>query len=155
MASFRTGGHGLRESYRTVYPIVPVTTGRAAARSARTPTPVPGPPLFNTTRPPCARMLRVAAVRSFTTRSPSRQSLTIIDVHIGNVLNVGIGVCTSPSRNAPGVAAQDVVDNRQVVRGQVPNHVHVVLEQPEVDPHAVHVVQVAELAAVHQLADLA
>jgi hypothetical protein len=47
-----------------------------------------------------------------------------------------------------------VVEDRQVVRGEVPEHVDVPLHQPEVDPHRVEVVQVAEDAAVHQLADL-
>ncbi len=40
------------------------------------------------------------------------------------------------------------------MRAEVPQHVDVGLHQPEVDPHRVDVLDVAELAAQHQLADL-
>src|SRR6185369_8928138 len=49
----------------------------------------------------------------------------------------------------------DVVHDREIMRGKVPNHVDVVLEQSQVHAHRVVIEQVAERAFVHQLADLA
>ncbi|MDH6706256.1 hypothetical protein P3T27_002979 [Kitasatospora sp. MAA19] len=48
---------------------------------------------------------------------------------------------------------QHEVEDRQVVRGEVPQHVDVRLHQSEVDPHRVEELNVADLAAVHQFAD--
>ena len=47
---------------------------------------------------------------------------------------------------------QDRLEDRQVVRGQVPQHVDVALHQAQVDAHRVEVLQVAELAAADQAA---
>ena len=49
---------------------------------------------------------------------------------------------------------QDVVDDRQVVRGEVPQHVDVGLDEAEVDAHGVEVLDVADVAAVDELADV-
>ena len=49
--------------------------------------------------------------------------------------------------------AEQVVHDREVVDREVPDHVHVALEQAEIHPGRVVVVDVAELAGVDQLAD--
>ena len=67
-----------------------------------------------------------------------------------------------PSANVPGGAGryrgglflQQVVEHREVVHREVPDHVHVVLEQAEIHPRAVVVVDVAEIAGADDLADL-
>ena len=51
-------------------------------------------------------------------------------------------------------AGQHVVEDRQVVGREVPDHVDVGLHQAEVDADRVDELDVAELAADHQLADL-
>ena len=49
-----------------------------------------------------------------------------------------------------GLAAQDVIDDREVVGREVPDHVDVVLEQPEVDPDAVDVVEISQLSRLRR-----
>ena len=49
-------------------------------------------------------------------------------------------------------SGKDEVEDRQVVRSEVPEHVDVGLDQPEVDPHGVDELDVAELACADQLA---
>ena len=59
------------------------------------------------------------------------------------------GTCASPvADTATGCWSQHVVHDRQIVDGQVPQHVDVVLEQAEVDADRVVVVDVAELAGL-------
>ncbi|GAB3902893.1 hypothetical protein GCM10029964_094040 [Kibdelosporangium lantanae] len=53
-------------------------------------------------------------------------------------------------RGDPG--RQDRVEDGQVVRGEVPQHVDVRLDQAEVDADRVEVLDVAQLTRVHQLA---
>src|SRR5262249_8974244 len=84
-----------------------------------------------------------------------RQPLAVVDVDVGDVLDGRVGGGAPPGGDAPGRGPQDVVDDRQVVRRQVPDDVHVVLEQAEVNAHAVDVVQFAQLAAVDHLLDQA
>src|SRR6185369_10534193 len=53
------------------------------------------------------------------------------------------------------LGADQVVDDREVVGGEVPDDVDVVLKEPQVDPRGVVVVERTQHAAVHQLLDLA
>ena len=64
-------------------------------------------------------------------------------------------VAEAGRRDRHRLRRQHVVHDRQVVHGQVPEHVDVVLEQPEVHADRVVVVDVAELAVVDELAHLA
>src|SRR6185503_17871962 len=59
--------------------------------------------------------------------------VAVVNVYVGDVLDVGVGVRAAPCRDAARGVPDDVVDDRQVVRRQVPDHVDVVLEQAEVD----------------------
>src|SRR5205085_1225364 len=49
--------------------------------------------------------------------------------------------------------AQQIVHDREIVDGKVPEHIDVVLEETKIDPHRVVVVKASEAAAVDQLAD--
>ena len=49
-------------------------------------------------------------------------------------------------RDRDHVVRQDEVQDRQVVRSEVPQHVDVGLHQAEVDPHRVDELDVADLA---------
>ena len=51
-------------------------------------------------------------------------------------------------RDRTQILGQDEVEDREVVRREVPEHVDVGLHQPEVDAHRVDVLDVAELAAI-------
>ena len=53
-----------------------------------------------------------------------------------------------------GKSADEIVEDRQIVRRQVPDDVHVVLKHAEVDAHAVDEVEVADLAGLDDLFDL-
>ena len=46
------------------------------------------------------------------------------------------------------------VDDRQIVRRQIPDDADVVLEEPEVDPRGIVVIEVAENALVDELTNL-
>ena len=48
---------------------------------------------------------------------------------------------------------QHEVQDRQIVRGQIPEHVDVRLYEPEVDPDRVHVLDLADLAVTDELTD--
>src|SRR5207302_7466748 len=62
----------------------------------------------------------------------------------GNVRGSGGG-------HGTGLLAEDVVHDGEIVDGQVPQHVDVVLKETEVHPHGVVVVKPSEVAAVDQL----
>ncbi len=53
----------------------------------------------------------------------------------------------------PAVGRQHDVEDRQVVRREIPEHVDVALHQPQVDPHGVDVVDLPQRAAAHEVAD--
>ena len=64
--------------------------------------------------------------------------------------------CSGPSPGSsprPGIP-QDVDDDGYVVGGQIPDHVDVLLEEPQVDPGAAHVQNFPQFAALHDLLDL-
>ncbi len=81
------------------------------------------------------------------------QAFVIIHIHVGHVLDVVVGMAAAPGRDASGVSLQHVVDDGQIVRREVPHDVDVVLEQPQVDPDAVDVIQFAKLPAGNDLLD--
>src|SRR5262249_42633675 len=84
-----------------------------------------------------------------------QQALTVVQVQVSHVLNVVAGVAGADGRQAARQPAEQVIDDRQVVRGQVPENVDVLLEQPQVDADAVDVVDLAQLAGGDQLFHLA
>src|SRR5207248_884762 len=84
-----------------------------------------------------------------------QETIAEVQVEVGHVLQLAPGVAGTERRQAQGQAPQQVVHNGQVVDGQVPEDIDVVLEQPEVDAHAVDIVEVAQLSGVNQRLDLA
>src|SRR5438270_682622 len=95
-------------------------------------------------RPPCALMLRWAASRMRTTRRPAAPSVN----------GVRPGVATPHRSNTAWETAQQEIHNGKVVRSEVPEDVHVVLDEAQVDANAVDVIDVAERASVYQFLDL-
>src|SRR5262249_50194502 len=75
----------------------------------------------------------------------------------GDVGDVGQAaqVSAAGGHDALGLAADEVVDDGQVVGRQVPDHVDVVLEEAQVDPGGVVVVEGPQFPRVRQLLDLA
>src|SRR5262249_24659241 len=63
----------------------------------------------------------------------SEQAVAEIQVEISDVLLVGPGMAASHGRHAARQTAQQKIDNGQIVRGQVPEHVDIVLHQAQVD----------------------
>ena len=77
-----------------------------------------------------------------------------LQVQVGDVLRLALDVADARRRHRDRLRRQQVVHDRQVVDGEVPQHADVVLEQAEVHAHRVVVVDLAE-AVVDQLAHLA
>ncbi len=77
------------------------------------------------------------------------------DRHVGHVREAAPRVVRPDRRDVPGWLVDEVGEDREVVRREVPEHVHVVLEEAQVDAHGVEVVQVAELPHVDDLLHLA
>src|ERR1043166_5366094 len=83
------------------------------------------------------------------------QRVVEAELHVGDVLKARLDVATAGRHQRCGLAPDDVIHDGEVVRGQVPDDVHVVLEQAEVDAHRVEVEQVADLPRRDQLLDAA
>jgi hypothetical protein len=64
----------------------------------------------------------------------------VLEPHVRDVLVQAAAVRSSPRRDGVGDGSQQVVADGDVVRREVPEHVHVRLVQPEVQPSGVHVV---------------
>ncbi len=75
------------------------------------------------------------------------QPIAKVQIQVGHVLDSAVAIrMAGPQRGeALGQPADQVVHDRQIVRGEVPDHVHIVLEQSEVDSHAVDIVDLAEI----------
>ena len=75
---------------------------------------------------------------------------------IGDVLRLAGEVRQAGRRDRHRLlTGEDVVHDRQVVDGQVPDHVDIVLEEAEVDPRRVVVIDLPQIAGLDQLAHLA
>ena len=46
--------------------------------------------------------------------------------------------------NGFGASLDQVVDGRQVVRGKIPNHIYVMLKQPQIHARGIVVIQLAQ-----------
>ncbi len=56
-------------------------------------------------------------------------------------------------RDRDRLLSKHVIHDREVVHGKIPQHVDISLEQAEVDPDRVVVVELAQVPAFHQLLD--
>ena len=74
---------------------------------------------------------------------------------VRQVLGRAREVIDAARRNRDRMLAQQVVEDREVVHGQVRDHVDVALEQAQVDPDRVVVVDAPEVAALDDLGHLA
>ncbi len=78
----------------------------------------------------------------------------IEQAEMGHVLLAPADVTGGAGRNRGRLFLQQVVEHRQVVHREIPDHVHVVLEQAEIHPGAVVVVDLAEIAGADDVPDL-
>ena len=83
------------------------------------------------------------------------QRVVEAQLDVCDVLDAGFNVATARSRQRRGRAPDDVVHDREVVRGQVPDDVDVALEEAEVDSDGVEVEQVSYTAVGDDLFYLA
>src|ERR1043165_5260867 len=83
------------------------------------------------------------------------QRVVEAELHVGDVLKARLDVATAGRHQRCGLAPDDVIHDGEVVRGQVPDDVNVVLEESEVDADGVEVEKVADLARRDQLLDAA
>ena len=78
-----------------------------------------------------------------------------LQVDEGHVGDLGHDAAAAGDLTALGGLAQPVVEDAEVVRGEVPDHAHVLLVQAQVHALGGDEVDVAELAALDELLDLA
>src|SRR5579883_1512559 len=74
----------------------------------------------------------------------------IIDRQIGDI-GVAVEVAFAGGDESLRLLADDVVHYREIVWREVPDHIHVVLKQAEIDPRGVVVVEVAESSLIDEL----
>ncbi len=79
--------------------------------------------------------------------------VAVIHVDISDVLDVRVGVSASPGGDAPRLVIEHIIDNRQIMRRQIPDDIDIVLKKPEVDADRVHVIEVAQFSVFDQLLD--
>ena len=53
-----------------------------------------------------------------------------------------------------GLFADQVIHDGNIVRGKIPDHIHIMLEEPQIDPDGVKVVEIAKDVVFDQLLDL-
>ena len=80
-----------------------------------------------------------------------QQVVAKIERQIGDILDVVAGVAGACRLDCLRVLAEEMQHNREVMRGQVPHDIDVMLKQAQVDAHAVDVPQVAQPAVVIEL----
>ena len=90
------------------------------------------------------------------TWNEGEEAVAEVEVEVRDVLELDrpLRVARAHGGQALREAVEQEVDDREIVRREVPHHVHVVLEHAEVDADAVDVTEVAELALVEELLHL-
>src|SRR3569833_191930 len=73
------------------------------------------------------------------------------DIH--HVREAWIEMAVAGCVAADDLVLQQIVDDRQIVRSQIPQAIHVLLKQSEIDPHRVEIADVAEFAPLRELLD--
>src|SRR5260370_1197305 len=112
------------------------------------------------TAAPSLRSDFCAASRTATTSSPLRQSVAVVapvrqhERSKSHVLygaeEMALALAGHRLRHLP----QQHQDDRDVMRGEIPHHVGVMLEQPQVGSHRTDVEHLADLALGNELAQL-
>src|SRR6266404_5941227 len=85
----------------------------------------------------------------------SQQVVTEIQVQVADIFRVRRGVAGANGGQTLRLPADQVIDDGKIMRRQVPEHVDVSLEQTQVDPDAVDVVDPAQLSRIDERFDLA
>src|SRR5262249_35967063 len=84
-----------------------------------------------------------------------QEAVAEIEIEVSHVFDFAhlLGVAGAESREAARESPHEVIQNGQIVRRQIPHHINVMLEQTQVDAHAVDEKQVADLAGIDDLLD--
>jgi hypothetical protein len=83
-----------------------------------------------------------------------RLDVGVAQVQVGHVLEARVSVPRTDGLHARRLAAEDVVDDGDVVWSEVPDDVDVALVQPEVQPRRVDVVDPSEVTVLELLLEL-
>ena len=67
---------------------------------------------------------------------------------------MGVQVCLAGGDDSLGFLVDEIVHDGQIMRREIPNHIDVVLEQAQIDPRGIVIVEIAQLTLIDQLADL-
>ncbi len=79
------------------------------------------------------------------------QGALIAHRDVGDVLGWAAAVRRPSRGDGEWLLGDQVVHDRHVVRGEIPHHVHVGLEQPQIDAHRIEVVEIADVPRIDQL----
>src|SRR5207237_9212964 len=82
------------------------------------------------------------------------EEVVVEQAEVGDILEAAVRVPGGPRLGGDRLAAQHVIDNGNVMRGEVEDDVDVVLVQAQVEAGAVDVVHLAQFPVLYQLADL-
>ena len=74
---------------------------------------------------------------------------------ICNVLELVADVTAADGRHRERLLPEQVIHYRQVVRSEVPNNVHVVLEKPQIHTHGIEIIDLAKATGGDDLLHLA
>ena len=63
-------------------------------------------------------------------------------------------MCLSSSDHRLGALFYQVVHDREVVRRKIPNHIYIMLDQPQIDSHGIVIVEASESPFFEELVNL-
>ncbi len=74
-----------------------------------------------------------------------------IEGDVGDVFHFFVEMGFPRGHQGAGALFDQEIHDGKIVGGQVPNHIHIVLKQPQVDPHGIKIAQVPQRSVVNQL----
>jgi hypothetical protein len=81
------------------------------------------------------------------------QTLAVVNVDVGNVLDARLAMGASAGGNAPRRSANDLIDHGQIIRCKLANYIDVLPEAAWPRPNDVDVVRFAQFAGIDNVAD--
>ena len=67
---------------------------------------------------------------------------------------MGVQVCLTGGDDSLRFLADEIVHDGQIVRRKIPNHIDVVLEKAEINPHGIVIVEISQFTLIDELTDL-
>src|SRR5579884_2226388 len=80
-----------------------------------------------------------------------RHAVRKVQVDVGNIVNAGLNMCMRLHRNMLWLFAKQIEQDRDIVRGEIPNHIDIVAKQAKIDPLALDMVNFAQVPTLYQL----